>query len=186
MIIVTHQNQARGVISFGEVHAPCALGKYGVTDDKREGDKKTPLGIFSLRRLWYRPDRMTRPDTHLPCYKISPYHGWSDDPTDPLYNRPLLLPHKFSPEFSHEFHHEQLWREDNLYNIFLEIAYNDAPPRAGSGSAIFLHLAKPDLSPTQGCVAVELDIMQKIIAYIDPATQLHILRAPNKAEPTRT
>ena len=142
----------------------CALGRAGIGEKKSEGDGITPVGSFILREIWYRPDRVNK-DTelhscHLPLRVITQKDGWSDDPSDPDYNKYVPLPH--------DFRHERLWREDGQYDIIIVIGFNDDPVRAGLGSAIFFHLCKPDLSPTEGCVAIPRDEMLALIPYLAP------------------
>ena len=126
---------------------PCAIGKHGATSDKQEGDGKTPLGTFPLRKICYRADRLTLPPLHASFHPttITQEMGWCDDPTHPAYNLPVTLPFAAS--------HETLWREDHRYDIIIPLGYNDAPPVAGKGSAIFFHLTE-DYSGTEGCVAL--------------------------------
>lgn len=124
----------------------CALGRGGIRRHKREGDGATPAGAWPMRRLLYRPDRIARPDTLLPISAIAPHDGWCDAPGDPNYNKPVLLPHRASAE--------TLWREDGVYDLIVPLGYNDTDIVAGAGSAIFLHLARPDFTPTEGCVAL--------------------------------
>ncbi len=157
-----------GVIAWEEYQARCALGPAGLCDptDKREGDGATPRGIYSLRRLLYRADRLTPPKTSLPLREIYPDDGWCDDPTDPAYNRPVALPYPAS--------HEVLWREDHVYDLIGILSHNDAPPVAGLGSAIFMHLARPDYSPTHGCVALNERDLRTLFAYAGPKTAIRI------------
>lgn len=124
----------------------CALGKGGLTENKREGDGATPVGRFPVRELLYRCDRVAPPTTGLPSRIIKIDAGWSDDPTDPAYNREVQQPHGYG--------HESLYREDDLYDLIVPLGYNDDPPIAGLGSAIFLHVARNDYTPTEGCVAL--------------------------------
>jgi L,D-peptidoglycan transpeptidase YkuD (ErfK/YbiS/YcfS/YnhG family) len=114
--------------------------------DKREGDGASPAGVWPIRRVLYRPDRGSAPTTALPVAAISEDDGWCDAPEDPAYNRPVKLPYPASAE--------RMWRDDHLYDLVVILGHNDDPPVAGLGSAIFLHLAKPDYAPTHGCVAV--------------------------------
>mgnify|MGYP003671211160 CR=1 FL=1 len=139
---------------------PCALGHGGVAAVKREGDGVTPAGRFPLRRLYYRPDRVDRPVCGLETVALSPDDGWCDDPADAAYNRPVLLPHAAS--------HERLWRWDGLYDLIVPLGYNDEPTIAGAGSAIFLHIAQPDFSPTEGCVALARADLLAILAKVGP------------------
>lgn len=155
-----------GLLRFGTHRARCALGRAGVTANKVEGDKKTPLSSFQLRRIWYRPDRITRPENPLPTIQISPKSGWCDDVHANCYNRPIRRPSRFN--------HERLWRNDRLYDVFFELGYNDAPAKAGAGSAIFLHLEKANFQPTLGCIAVSHASMAYLLRHATPDTMLTI------------
>ena len=131
---------------IGALELRCALGASGVTRAKREGDKATPAGRFPLRRVLYRPDRVAAPRTALPVAPMNPDDGWCDAPGDANYNRLVRLPYAVS--------HERLWREDALYDLVAVLGFNDAPRARGRGSAIFVHLARPGYTPTEGCVAL--------------------------------
>lgn len=142
----------------------CALGRGGIRADKREGDGATPAGIFGLRRVLWRPDRGPPPVTPLPTAAIAPEDGWCDDPGHPDYNRPVLLPHPAG--------HERMWRDDALYDLVVVVGYNDAPVVPGKGSAIFLHLARSDYSPTAGCVAFARGHLFSILRAVDQRSRL--------------
>ncbi len=133
----------------------CALGRSGITIEKREGDGATPAGAFPLRRVLYRPDRLARPETGLPVDALVPTDGWCDDPNDRAYNRAVDLPYPAR--------HERLWREDEIYDVVVVLGCNDDPVVPGAGSAIFLHVARADYSPTEGCVAVALDHLLRLL-----------------------
>src|SRR5688572_11314345 len=92
-----------GRMIAGDMAFPCALGRSGVTRDKREGDGASPAGTWPLRHVLFRPDRLPRPVTALAVYPLSPFDGWCDDPADPSYNRPVQLPYAASAE--------TLWRD---------------------------------------------------------------------------
>ena len=144
-------------LTIGRRNFPCALGRGGVSTTKREGDGATPAGRFPLRYVLFRADRLSRPPTALDAFAIAPNDGWCDDPADAAhYNRPVRLPH---PARS-----EQLWRGDALYDVLVVLGHNDAPPQPGLGSAIFLHVARPDYSPTEGCVALALPHLLFVLA----------------------
>ncbi len=155
-----------GFLSWPGGRVRTAIGKGGLKADKREGDGATPVGIFPLRELFYRPDRIAAPSTGLPCHALHRQSGWSDDPADPLYNRFVPLPHGYS--------HERLWREDGLYDLIVTLGYNDDPPTAGLGSAIFLHCARPDYSPTEGCIAIARADLLAIISDCNVDTAIDI------------
>ena len=135
--------------------------------DKREGDGATPVGRFALRRLLYRRDRLpAAPATALPAAVIGRDDGWCDDPGDPAYNRPVRLPYPAS--------HERLWREDGLYDLVVVLGHNDDPPVPGLGSAVFLHVARPDYGPTEGCVALARDDLLVLLEGCGAGTMLEI------------
>jgi L,D-peptidoglycan transpeptidase YkuD (ErfK/YbiS/YcfS/YnhG family) len=142
-LIVTNDGHAE----WGKRRFRCALGRGGIRRDKREGDGATPAGSWRMRALLFRPDRVEgTPLTGLPLRALRPEDGWCDDPTDLLYNRAVKLPFRA--------HAEALWRADEVYDLIVVLGYNDDPPTPGRGSAIFLHVARPDFAPTEGCVAL--------------------------------
>lgn len=160
------QLSADGWLSGPGIRVKAALGKGGVRADKVEGDGVTPAGLFVLRSLWYRPDRIVDPQTGLALFPIDPDCGWSDDPADPAYNRPVKLPHAAR--------HERLWRDDGLYDLVVPLGYNDDPPVSGLGSAIFLHCARPDYGPTEGCVALAQADLLALLRVCGPQTRISI------------
>src|SRR4051794_19382735 len=148
----------------GATRAVC--GRGGVRADKCEGDGASPQGTYRLIAAYYRPDRVAPPATGLELTALCPEHGWVDDPGDPLYNRPVLLPYAAR--------HELMWRADGLYDLVVVIGYNTDPPVAGLGSAIFLHVARPDFAPTEGCIAVEREALAGLLARLGPESTITI------------
>jgi len=146
--------------------ARAACGRGGVRADKREGDGASPEGTYPLIEAYYRPDRIAPPASDLPLTALRAEHGWCDDPCDPLYNRPVSLPCRAR--------HERMWREDGLYDLVVVIGYNTDTPVSGLGSAIFLHVARPDFTPTEGCIAVERDILAGLLARLGPGSTITI------------
>lgn len=159
---------ANGRLRWPGGEARCALGRGGVLlpADKRESDGASPIGRWPMRRVLYRPDRLQRPVTGLSLTALTPQMGWCDDPMDVEYNRQVRLP----------FHarHEVLWRTDHVYDLIVELGFNDDPVIAGRGSAIFLHVARPDYSPTEGCVACALPDLLDLIGEAQPGDRLSI------------
>ncbi|WP_350098411.1 L,D-transpeptidase family protein [Thalassobaculum sp.] len=167
MIVRAAPHAIRGTLAVGERVRPCVLGRGGIVADKREGDGGTPVGRFPLRRLLYRPDRESAIATGLPILPLSEHLGWCDDPGDPVhYNRLVRLPF--------DSRHERMWRDDGLYDLVIELGYNDAPPVPGRGSAIFLHLARPDGRPTEGCVALARDDMLAVLVAVGSESMIDI------------
>ncbi len=157
-----------GQLQCGAQRFACALGRNGIIAavHKYEGDGATPAGIYPLRAVYYRADRLAKPATDLPIYAIQPNAGWCDAPEDPAYNQPVKLPFAAS--------HEAMWRADHAYDIVVVIGYNDDPVVPGKGSCIFLHLNHDDGRPTAGCVGLNLLDMVSVLAECDTASVIEI------------
>jgi L,D-peptidoglycan transpeptidase YkuD (ErfK/YbiS/YcfS/YnhG family) len=143
----------------------CALGQGGVRVEKEEGDGATPAGLLPLRRIFYRADRVPPPRCPMPIEPIAQTDGWCDDPLHLDYNRFVHLPH--------EARHEELWRQDTAYDVVAVLGWNDQPVVKRRGSAIFLHVARSDYAPTEGCVALALPDLTRILA--EGVTALRVL-----------
>ncbi|TVV70152.1 L,D-transpeptidase family protein [Sphingomonas solaris] len=157
---------AAGVLTaFGHI-IPCAIGRGGALPAaaKREGDGATPIGCWPLLAVLLRPDRVAHPGGALPWRRLRPGDGWSDDPADPAYNRPVRHPHRWSAE--------RLWREDGLYDVIVVLGHN-LPPVAGAGSAIFLHCWNRG-KPTEGCIAIDRAALLGLLPQLAPGDTLAI------------
>jgi L,D-peptidoglycan transpeptidase YkuD (ErfK/YbiS/YcfS/YnhG family) len=166
-VIDIEADTATRTVKYNGFSADCAIGRSGACDaaDKREGDGRTPRGIWPIRSVLVRPDRSVTVPAHLPWRWLRLEDGWSDAPADPAYNRPVRHPHLHSAE--------RLWRDDGLYDAILLLGHNDGPPVLGLGSAIFLHLREGNV--TEGCVAVPRETMTEMLATLVPGSALHIL-----------
>ena len=145
-------------LKIDEFKLKCCIGKKGTTNNKKEGDKKTPKGIFEIENLYYRKDRREKPLTQLKCIEIKNNMGWCDD---------IRFPKKYNKLFKvkKKINHEKLKRKDHKYDLLIPIKYNFKKPISGLGSCIFIHLTK-NYKPTAGCLALkEKDflIMLKLI-----------------------
>ena len=100
----------------------------------------------------------------MPVAPIRQRDGWCDDPRDPAYNRPVSLPYPASTE--------ALWRDDGAYDIVVVLGHNDDPPVPGSGSAIFVHVARANGAPTEGCVAMALPDLLAMLGACSPGDRL--------------
>ncbi|MBP7006002.1 L,D-transpeptidase family protein [Patescibacteria group bacterium] len=163
---------SQGHVLFQGTTYPCALGRSGIspTSEKHEGDGATPAGTFFLRELWYRADRLSQPVCGLPTRIIQEQDGWCDDVALSEYNTHVSLPFSGS--------HENLWCEDEIYDVIVPLGYNDEHPIPGKGSAIFLHVARPGFTPTAGCVAMKredlLEILSKTPSVSSPAIEISL------------
>jgi L,D-peptidoglycan transpeptidase YkuD (ErfK/YbiS/YcfS/YnhG family) len=167
-VLVSPLDRRRGTLVAGAVRLPCALGRAGARWKRREGDGASPLGVFGLRRAHYRADRLIRPRTGLPLRAIRPGDWWADDPADRAYNR--LVTSRPAPPDSQEW----LSRQDRLYDVIVEIGFNDRPVVRNRGSGIFWHVARPGFTPTAGCVATTLDGLLRALPRVGPRTRIRI------------
>ncbi len=162
------QVRPSGFVEWGKKRVRCALGRAGVTPNKREGDHATPAGRYALREVLYRADRLEPPLSPLPCRPVATNMGWCDDPAEAQYNTLVFLPHSGR--------HEELWREDAVYDVIVVLGYNDRPPVPNRGSAIFMHVARPDFAPTEGCVAMALSDLVDLLADCEPESFVNVNR----------
>ena len=160
-----------GRFDLGGRWTNCALGKGGVkpAKAKREGDGASPLGVWPIREVIFRPDRGGAPLTALPIRPMAQDDGWCDAPGDPAYNRPVKLPYPASAE--------TMWRGDPLYDLVVVLGHNDDPPVSPLGSAIFLHIAGPGYAPTEGCVALTREDLAELLSKAQPGDSIAIEEA---------
>ena len=148
----------------------CAVGRSGIVRHKFEGDGGTPTGVFGLREVRYRPDRIGKPPvTALPVYPSKANDGWCDDPADPNYNRLVPLPYQTDAE--------SMWFDSPAYDLLAVIGYNDSPTVAGAGSAIFLHVAHglPEgYGSTAGCVALKMEDLVEVLDVCASGSRIDI------------
>tara|TARA_B100001769_G_C22067321_1_gene574293 strand:+ start:680 stop:1174 length:495 start_codon:yes stop_codon:yes gene_type:complete len=153
-------------LKFDDFYFKCSIGKKGLTKKKIEGDKKTPIGTFSLGNLYYRPDRNLKPLTKLRCIKITKVMGWCDDiKSKKKYNKLINV--------SQKVRHEKLYRKDHKYDLMIVINYNNKKTKIGKGSAIFLHLTK-NYRPTAGCIALKKKDFLILSKLINKKTKIKI------------
>lgn len=160
--------RSTGVFSGAGLSVRCALGKGGLVAarDKREGDGASPIGAWPARQVLYRPDREAAPDTALRVTALGPADGWCDDPAAAAYNRPIVKP--FAAR------HEDLWRDDSVYDLIVPLGYNDDPVAPGLGSAIFLHVAREGYLATEGCIALAPADLRAVLRLLGPGSLIEI------------
>jgi len=163
-MLITVKNKDTLVID--DFKFKCCIGKSGLTKNKVEGDKKTPIGIYKLGKVYYRADRVKKPSTKLTSKVIEHSLGWCNDSNSKFYNKEIVLNKKLMGE--------HLFRNDYKYNYFVEIKYNSPKVKPRKGSAIFLHLTK-NYKPTAGCIAVSYNSMLIILKLIKKNSKIKII-----------
>ena len=155
----------KGTLEFKEFTFKCCFGLKGLTKTKKEGDKKTPIGTFSLGNLFYRADKHEKPTTDLTCIRIDKKMGWCDDLTNKkFYNKLIRVNSKVK--------HEKLYRADYKYDFLIPINYNKKRILE-KGSAIFVHLTK-NYQPTAGCVGLRKKDLLILLKLINKKTKIKI------------
>jgi L,D-peptidoglycan transpeptidase YkuD (ErfK/YbiS/YcfS/YnhG family) len=156
----------QGRLCCGTLTLPCALGRAGVTAAKREGDGATPKGSFELLSVFFRPGKFSRAQFAPPLRMLRRDDIWCDDAASFLYNRPLRGPSRLG--------HEELWRKDGLYDFIGVLDYNITPRMRGRGSAIFFHIATPELGPTAGCVALRRRDLARLLPRLARRVRIEV------------
>ncbi|MFL2525662.1 MAG: L,D-transpeptidase [Pelagibacteraceae bacterium] len=162
-MIIVNKN---GTLIHNKKRYKCALGKNGIAKRKKEGDKKTPAGLFSLGKVYYRKDKIRHLKTNLRKIVIKKKMAWCDDPNNKFYNKLT---------FTNDKSKEKLYRKDNLYNIIVVINYNIKPIIKNKGSAIFIHLARKNYSGTMGCIGLKKKDLLDILKTVTKRTKIKII-----------
>jgi L,D-peptidoglycan transpeptidase YkuD (ErfK/YbiS/YcfS/YnhG family) len=162
------RDRRRAIVQAGNLIFPAALGRSGSTSRKREGDGGTPIAAMRVLYGYYRRDRLAGPlANRIPMIPARSCMLWCDAPDDANYNRPVRSP--FRPS------HEEMLRGDGLYDICLVLDWNITSRRRNLGSAIFFHCAKPGYKPTQGCIAISVRDMRRLLPLIGPETVVEVI-----------
>tara|TARA_B100001250_G_scaffold412564_1_gene444119 strand:- start:1309 stop:1803 length:495 start_codon:yes stop_codon:yes gene_type:complete len=153
-------------LQIDEFKFKCCVGKKGSTNNKIEGDGKTPRGTFEIGNLYFRKDRIKKPLTSLKCVEIRKDMGWCDD---------VSYPKKYNKLFKIKkgIKHEKLKRKDYKYDLLVPIKYNFKKPITGRGSCIFIHLTK-DYKPTAGCIALRKKDFLILLRLIKKGSKIKI------------
>ena len=154
------------ILEVDEFQFRCCIGKNGLKKEKSEGDKSTPKGLFKLKKIYYRADRIKNLKSKFKQIIIKKNMGWCDDPYSNYYNKIVNYPFKYSSE--------KLWRKENVYDIIIVIDYNLNPVVKNKGSAIFLHIAKRKYRPTNGCIAISKNNIKLLASKINKKTKIKI------------
>ena len=156
----------KNTVKVDNFYFNCSIGKKGLIKKKREGDKKTPKGTYSIGPLYFRKDRNRHPSTKLKVLKIKKSMGWCDDGNHKNYNQ-LININKVNKC-------EKLYRKDYKYDFLIPINYNTSKIKKNKGSAIFIHLTK-DYQKTLGCVALKKKDFLILLRLINKKTKIKII-----------
>jgi len=143
----------------------CSIGKNGLKKNKLEGDNCTPIGTFSLGPVYYRSDRVHKPDTKLKTLRLNKQMGWCDDPKNINYNKVVKLNKKIKAE--------KLYRKEKIYDVIIVINYNTKKVLKNKGSAIFIHVTN-NYKPTKGCVSLSLNDIEILLKIIKKNSKIKI------------
>lgn len=166
-LIVQHIGDNIYQASYGDKKWRCAVGPNGIHHKSKEGDGISPTGRWPLRKLFYRADRIAKPESFLEANIITQEMGWCDEPTHPDYNKLVELPFEAS--------HEKMWMDSDVYDCVVVLGQNDDPVIPGAGSAIFLHISRPEYTPTAGCAALSKEDLLEFLSLATADTYLHFV-----------
>ena len=155
-----------GYLEYKNLKFKCALGKAGIGWKKREGDNVTPTGTFKIVKIYYRSDRIKKISSKFRAIEITKNMGWCDDPNSKNYNQLINLPSKYN--------HEKLFKKNNIYDLIIVLNYNMKPVIKNKGSAIFIHVAKKNYQPTQGCISLKKNDLLKLLSKISRNIKIKI------------
>ena len=150
---------------YNGIKYKCAIGRGGFSEEKKEGDGCTPIGVFNIENILFREDKLKNLVTNYNLQPILPSDGWCDDPNSNHYNTKIKFPFPNSAE--------KLFRHDNKYDIVCITNHNQYPIKPGSGSAIFIHIASDDYSATEGCVALHQKDLTEILSTLTKTTEIY-------------
>lgn len=153
-------------LKVGDFFLKCSVGENGLSSKKKEGDKTTPIGLFSLGKIYYRADRVKKPKTKIITKIITRKMGWCDEPKSKFYNKEIKINQK-------KISYEKLFRKDSSYNFLIDINYNKRKVVPYKGSAIFIHITK-NYKKTAGCIALKEKDFLILVKLINKKTKIKI------------
>ena len=153
-------------LTYNNYKVKCAIGRRGIGKKQKEGDQITPKGIFRVKKILYRKDKVRRLPSRIKKISIEKNMGWCDDPLSKDYNKLIKYPFSYKSE--------NLYKKNNIYDIILVLNFNMQPIKKNKGSAIFIHIAKNSFEPTEGCVAIKRVELKKLVNFITSKTKIII------------
>ena len=153
-------------LTFSKNNLICFVGANGIKKKTREGDKVTPRGTFRFLEIYYRPDKVKNIKSNIPTKRIYKNSFWCVDSKSKFYN--------CYQNDKKRFLCEELYRNDDLYDILITINYNIKPTKKFKGSAIFIHCSEAEKKSTEGCLALEKRHLVKLVRLIKPQSKLII------------
>jgi len=154
----------KNTLIIDDFYLKCCVGKNGLNYNKREGDYSTPKGLFLLKKLYYRKDRVSFIKCNIKKKIITKNTAWCDDPYHKKYNEEIKIFNKRN--------RENFYRKDFRYDYLITIDHNNKKTPF-MGSAIFIHLTK-DYRPTAGCIALKKKDFQIMLRLINQKTKIKI------------
>ena len=156
----------KNYLTYKNYKAKCAVGKRGIGYKNREGDCITPKGVYKIKYILYRKDRVKKIQSKIKKFIIKKNMGWCDDTKSKNYNKLVKLPFKYKCE--------KLYKKENIYDIILVLNFNMSPIKKNKGSAIFIHVAKKNYKKTEGCIALKKNHLLQIIKELKYTTKIKI------------
>ena len=157
----------KNYLTYKNYKVKCSVGKRGIGNKKKEGDLITPKGLYKIKYVLYRKDRIKKVKSKIKKIIIKKNMGWCDDPRSKAYNKIVKLPSAFN--------YEKLYRNNSIYDIILVLNYNMSPIIKNKGSAIFIHVSKKNYRKTEGCIGLKKIHLLRILEKINKNTKVKIV-----------
>ncbi len=157
----------KNYLIFNQYKVKCAIGKRGIGNKIKEGDRITPKGQYKIKFILYRKDRIGKIQSKIKKIIITRNIGWCDDPRSRNYNKIVKLPTNYK--------YEKLYRKENIYDVIIVLDYNMNPIIKNKGSAIFIHITKKNYKKTEGCIAIRKGEIKKLVKALEKNTKIKIV-----------
>ena len=154
----------KNTLIIDDFQLKCCIGKNGINFNKKEGDYSTPRGLFKLKKLYFRKDRVGIPNCKITKKKITKNMGWCDDPKNKKYNQEVFISNKNNKEI--------FYRKDYKYDYLITINHN-YKRIPFKGSAIFIHLTN-NYKPTAGCIGLKKNDFEILLKLVNKKTKIRI------------
>ena len=164
-------------VLYGRSGLAWGLGIAGQEQEglkKQERDGRAPAGRFAIGKI-YTHDQTLPGNSRYPFRTIGPWDAWPDDPTNPYYNKHVVVDGKNPPDW---FEKQKMRHGDFAYRWLVEIRHNSGPIVPGAGSAIFFHLRRGENRPSAGCTVMAQADLVRLIQWLDASKSPEFVLLP--------
>jgi L,D-peptidoglycan transpeptidase YkuD (ErfK/YbiS/YcfS/YnhG family) len=158
VFVALEKKDDKWIVKQSPIEAGIGKNGFALPNEKKEGDGKSPTGIFRIGKLFSYEKQL---NTLLENQQTTKDDKWIDDVNSPDYNKHIS-------GSTDAKSYENLLLNNGVYKYCTVIEYNTNPVVKGKGSAIFFHLALKPASYTAGCVAIKEEYMKLMVNWLNP------------------